>query len=1540
MEATTPSPELLDAIGLPRAQQPEDQASVFSGENPLVSDGGAEKDDSSSDESHNDSDENGSSHQHVSQRRKVQNAKFEALLHQRVQEDTVEVLKSAIPNVPDAELSTAHLIAKQDLGVGILDPREYQVELFERAKSQNTIAVLDTGSGKTLIAVLLLKHIIHDELVDRAAGKPHRISFFLVDSVTLAFQQAAVLRNNIDQNIAHFYGAMGVDLWSKQTWDEHFGKNMVIIDQINLLIFDEAHHTKKDHPYARIIRESYLRADPSHRPRIFGMTASPIDTKGDIIDAAISLETLLDSKIATTSKQNLLRQVVSRPVEKVWAYDRLETPFATMLYSTMENRFGDMAALEGISRFARLASSELGKWCSDQAWIHALADDVLPKLENTVSKLLQSGSSSQIPETAYKEISRIKEASEIVKKHTFGNPSFPGELSSKVQLLCDELKACFGSSTETKCIVFTQKRYTARMLFELFTKLEIPFIRPGVLIGVRSGDVAGMNVTFRQQFLALVKFRSGEINCLFATSVAEEGLDIPDCNLVVRFDLYNTLIQYLQYAVMTEKMNSTHQALLEETQEAEKIMQTFCETLPEDRILYGNEPDIESILEKEEGKRTYTIRKTGAKLTYHSSIAVLARYASSLQYERDIIAQATYVVLPSNGAFVCEVILPEKSPIRGLTGSPEMKKSTAKQSAAFDACIMLRKHKLLDEHLNSIYHKRLPVMRNAKLAITSKHTNQYAMLSKPSLWRQKEGTVPDQLYVTVITLTPSKPLSKKHAGIVFLTRQRMPKFPSFSIFLDDDIETTVQFASQQEALSVSLEGMELLTTFTLRVFQDIFHKIYAREPEKLPYWLAPADLGDEVKPSSLLSPRQDEEAFDPVQCPRNVADTTERSFLNISPGKQSDDRNPIDWKALSFIGENEEILLPGDSDPKLLLNRFVYDKWDGRYRYFSVDIEETLSPSSPPPTFAPRRRNMKDIMNYTLSLSKNSRALFLSKCKWDQPVVRAELVRLRRNLLDKMTEKEKSIETRCVICIEPLRISTISAPTAASCLAFPAILSRMEACLVALEACEKLELVVDPGLALEAFTKDSDNTEEHRAQQIHAQRGMGKNYERLEFLGDCFLKMAISISLFAQNPDDDEYDYHVNRMCLICNKNLFVSAKKQELYQYIRSRGFSRHTWYPDGLNLLQGKDHSRNVSSEGKHALGEKTIADVCEAVIGASLLSGGYEHRFDVAVKAVTAFVDSADHRKSCWKDYVASYTIPRYQAQKPDGFEIDLCQTIEKKLGYGFKYPRLLNSAFTHPSYPSAWVKVPCYQRLEFLGDSLLDMVCVEDIFHRFPDRDPQWLTEHKMAMVSNKFLGALAVKLGLHTHLKHFSNPLQSQITHYAEEIQTAENESEGAVDYWILTKDPPKCLPDMVEAYLGAAFVDSSFNFEVIEGFFQRYIKPYFQDMTIYDTFANKHPTTFLHNRLTNEFGCSNYCLKAGEMFTIDGSPVSVLAAVIIHDAVIAEGTASSGRYAKVKASEKALGVLEHTGASEFRAKYHCDCGATDSFQSVDIGTAI
>lgn len=74
------------------------------------------------------------------------------------------------------------LSAQQSADRVIDSPRDYQMELFERAKKQNTIAVLGTGSGKTLIAVMLLKYFLEKEVDDRASGKPRRIAFFLVRS--------------------------------------------------------------------------------------------------------------------------------------------------------------------------------------------------------------------------------------------------------------------------------------------------------------------------------------------------------------------------------------------------------------------------------------------------------------------------------------------------------------------------------------------------------------------------------------------------------------------------------------------------------------------------------------------------------------------------------------------------------------------------------------------------------------------------------------------------------------------------------------------------------------------------------------------------------------------------------------------------------------------------------------------------------------------------------------------------------------------------------------------------------------------------------------------------------------------------------------------------------------------------------------------------------------------------------------------------------------------------------------------------------------
>jgi endoribonuclease Dicer len=126
------------------------------------------------------------------------------------------------------------------------------------------------------------------------------------------------------------------------------------------------------------------------------------------------------------------------------------------------------------------------------------------------------------------------------------------------------------------------------------------------------------------------------------------------------------------------------------------------------------------------------------------------------------------------------------------------------------------------------------------------------------------------------------------------------------------------------------------------------------------------------------------------------------------------------------------------------------------------------------------------------------------------------------------------------------------------CYVFPAIIHRIEDYLIGLEASQLLGLNIGPTLCLEAITKDSDNSDEHDEEKINFKSGMGPNYERLEFMGDCFLKMATSISTFVLNPDENEFEFHVRRMLMLCNANLFKTAIQLNLVEFVRTQAFSR----------------------------------------------------------------------------------------------------------------------------------------------------------------------------------------------------------------------------------------------------------------------------------------------------------------------------------------------------------------------------------------------
>lgn len=139
------------------------------------------------------------------------------------------------------------------------------------------------------------------------------------------------------------------------------------------------------------------------------------------------------------------------------------------------------------------------------------------------------------------------------------------------------------------------------------------------------------------------------------------------------------------------------------------------------------------------------------------------------------------------------------------------------------------------------------------------------------------------------------------------------------------------------------------------------------------------------------------------------------------------------------------------------------------------------------------------------------------------------------------------------------------------------------------------------------------------------------------------------------------------------------------------------------------------------------------------------------------------------------------------------------------------------------------------------------------------------------------------------------------------------------------------MPDIVEAYIGAIFIDSDFNYSVVQAFFDKHIRPFFVDMTIYDSFANNHPTTLLHHSLSQIYGCQAYQLLCEQVDSnvIGGKP-KVMAGLMVHRTLVASVVGESGRYAKEKASKMANSELHGLTIKEFKHKFECDCVASEN----------
>ena len=222
------------------------------------------------------------------------------------------------------------------------DPREYQRKIFEIAKTRNTIVNLGTGAGKTLIALLLIREVwsaqgkVKEEQLDNidhqsdansesTKNENHKKqTLFMVPSVALAIQQGLTLRANLPH--LHVQTACYTSASSRRaratlgTCDVivtthgviqdllmHYGDTFRM-DRFNLVVIDECHYAGSgNHSYRHLMNKFYHSLEEQKRPRVLGLTASPLlnvkETHGDehLSTMLDNLEKTLDAKLVTAA---------------------------------------------------------------------------------------------------------------------------------------------------------------------------------------------------------------------------------------------------------------------------------------------------------------------------------------------------------------------------------------------------------------------------------------------------------------------------------------------------------------------------------------------------------------------------------------------------------------------------------------------------------------------------------------------------------------------------------------------------------------------------------------------------------------------------------------------------------------------------------------------------------------------------------------------------------------------------------------------------------------------------------------------------------------------------------------------------------------------------------------------------------------------------------------------------------------------------------------------------------------------------------------
>lgn len=460
-----------------------------------------------------------------------------------------------------------------------ITPREYQQKIFETCTRKNCLVVLPTGLGKTLVALMLT--------VERMKKFPGEKVVFLAPTKPLAEQHLSYFRDNLPElfgSLELFTGEVvpekRQEIWetadiifsTPQCVANDVSKNLYVLEEVCLLIEDEAHRCFRNYSY-NYLAKKYM--ETSKHPRILGLTASPGSEASKIKEICknlsieeVELRTRESPDVAPYLQELEFEKVILELPEKYQEIREVLLRLFHKYVDELRNRkvcfsFPSKTELINLQKRLMLSISRGNKNYNNLLASSACAQAV--KLQHALELLetqtLQGfnkylkGLFLQAAKKQNKGVVRLVSKPEFGFAFTTSEEILArGHEHPKIEALRKIVEREFQKNKKVKMIVFSQFRETARILCK--TLNSINGVKAKVFIGQAKKESAeGISgLSQKEQKKIIHEFSSREINILCATSIGEEGLDIPEVNVVIFYEPVASAIRAIQRAGRTARL--------------------------------------------------------------------------------------------------------------------------------------------------------------------------------------------------------------------------------------------------------------------------------------------------------------------------------------------------------------------------------------------------------------------------------------------------------------------------------------------------------------------------------------------------------------------------------------------------------------------------------------------------------------------------------------------------------------------------------------------------------------------------------------------------------------------------------------------------------------------------------------------------------------------------------------------------------------------------------------------------------------------------